>query len=79
MVEQEDYEQAQAELIEITKSVEELVQNPKLRNGWHALRVLTASFDSLARISDWLNDTSRAELARTKADRYRERLYKISP
>ena len=78
MVEQRDYEQARSELEEITKSVEELVRNPKLANDWHALRVLTASFDSLARISDRLEDSVVAAVARAKADLYRERLYKIS-
>ncbi len=78
MIEQDQIEQAQRELMDITLSVEKLVLTPGLARDWHALRVLTASFDSLARISDHLRQPMLAATARKKADRYRERLIKIS-
>ncbi len=78
MVEQMEYNRARMELVEITNSVEELVLNPKLENDWHALRVLTAAFDSLARVSDRMQRPANANDARIKADQYRKRLYKIS-
>lgn len=78
MVEQNELKQARVELEEITKSVEELIVNPKLENDWHALRVLTSAFDSLARIAERQKDTSRAMIDRVKADHYRERMYKVS-
>lgn len=78
MIEQEEYERARIELDEITESVEELIRNPKLANDWHALRVLTASFDSLAWTATRLGKSRQATIARDKADHYRERFYEIS-
>lgn len=78
MIEQQKFESARLELQEITQSVEQLIENPKLTDDWHTLRVLTASFDGLARISKQLQKYEQAKAARQKADHYRERLYRVS-
>ena len=78
MIEQGDFDRAHDELLEITSTVEELVAEPKLQNDWHALRVLTASLDSLARVCQKTGRNRMAKLSRDKADQYRKRFYRLS-
>ena len=77
MIERAEFDDAMVELKVITQSVEKLVTHPKLEQDWHTLRVLTASYESLARVSDELGKAHQANEARRRADQYRKRLYQI--